>query len=229
MASAEAAREKQADTLRGALEKTDRNAADIQTARNELQALRQKVERLEAGMRSRAAADSAQILELKENMSFLNTQVINLDNSLRGELKSSPEREPAGAGVFKPNGFNIQSAYKKAMADFQARRYEAAIGKFNEICVVAPSNSLADNAQYWIGECWYALRDYERSRTAFQKVFSFPKTNKAADARLMIGMIHLHLNNRENAREELHMVVDQYPSSDAARIAAVKLKEMGKE
>jgi tol-pal system protein YbgF len=224
-----AMREKPEESLQGALERIDRNSTEIRAMQSDLRALRLKVENLETGMRAAVAAESAQIQEIKENISFLSDQVLRLDSSVRSGAKSPREREPESADVFKPDGFNVESAYKEAFADYQARRYEVAIGKFNEIITVASSSSLADNAQYWIGECWYALRNYERSLQAFQRVFTFPKTNKAADARLKIGFIYLQMNNRDAAREEMKMVIEQYPSSDAAKIAAAKLKELKEE
>ncbi len=203
-------------------ERVDRNTAEIRAAREDLAALRGKLESLEEDMHAATEAERAKVQEIKENISFLSDQLLRMDGALRGEDAPGPK----GADVFKPNGFNVEASYKEALRDYEARRYEAAIGKFTEIVTVAPSSILADNAQYWIGESWYGMKEYDRSLAAFQKVLAFPKTNKAADATLKIGMIYQIMNNPDAAREELKTVLDRYPGTPAAKIASERLAEL---
>ncbi|MHB9029234.1 MAG: hypothetical protein ACYC9O_10720, partial [Candidatus Latescibacterota bacterium] len=92
-------RETQEESLQGALERVDRNSAEIRAMQNDLQALRLKVENIETGMRSAVAAESAQIQEIKENISFLSEQVLRLDSTVRGDAKPLRERGPEGADV----------------------------------------------------------------------------------------------------------------------------------
>lgn len=214
------------EQLRTVTERVDRNAADIKSVQSELATLRTRVEALETELRTTSVAESARIEEIKENISFLSDQILKLDSSVGGNRPAPSAPVTGGAEVFKPNGFDVLKAYREALADYEARRFETAIGKFTEIVTVAPGSSLADNAHYWIGECWYDLKNYERAMAAFQKVLSFPNTNKAPDASLKIGMIYQLMNNPEAAREELKAVMDRYPGTPSAKIAGERLKEL---
>jgi tol-pal system protein YbgF len=245
------ASEKQDDALRAALELIDRNSAAIRDGRNEVAALEQRLKKLEARVDSLSAAADSSLGELRENVSFLTAQIQRLDSAPR-ETKPAPAASapkktgvfkpegktlrnettvssaPKSAGVFKPDGYDVQSSYRSALDQYRAKKYDAAIAAFSEIIAVSPTNSLADNAQYWIGECWYMVRNYEKSLQAFNRVFTFRNTNKGADAHLKIGMIYQLMNNPDAAREELKSVVREYPASDAAKIASAKLQSLGK-
>ena len=63
-----------------------------------------------------------------------------------------------------------------------------------------PQNQLADNSQYWIGECYYSKMEFKRSISEFENVFNFPGTDKNDDAQLKIGMSYLAMNNTVDAK-----------------------------
>ncbi len=84
---------------------------------------------------------------------------------------------------------------------------------------------LADNAQYWIGECYYAQKDYKQSIREFEKVEkNFPKGNKVPAAKLKKGLAYRELGNPEEASRELKEVASKYPESEEALLANEKLK-----
>ena len=223
-----AAKEKQDTAARAMIEQIDRNTAAIRDGQNEVAALGTRMKALEARVDSLSSSGVSTLSELRENVSFLTTQVQRLDSSLREPAPVVQTQAKKPAKVFKPEGYNVESAYREAFAAYRAKKYDTAIGAFTEIMTVAPSSSLADNAQYWIGECYYSMRNYEKALQAFTRVFTFPNTNKAADAHLKIAMIYQLMDNTNAAREELNLVVKQYPATEAAKIASAKLESLGK-
>ena len=52
----------------------------------------------------------------------------------------------------------------------------AALAAFADIVERAPTHSLADNAQYWIGESYYGLGRYRQALAAFTRVHAFDPT-----------------------------------------------------
>lgn len=223
-----AVKAKQDAAQKAMLEQIDRNTAAIRSGQNETASLQQRLKDLEARIDSALTTRDATIAEMRESVSFLTSQVQRLDSSLREQKPSEQKSAPKGARVFKPEGYNVEAAYKEALAAYNARKFEAAISAFTEIMTVAPKSSLADNAQYWIGECYYSMRNYEKALQAFTQLFTFPNTNKAADAHVKIGLIYLLMDNKNAAREELNLVVKQFPNSNAAKIASAKLESIGK-
>ncbi len=105
-------------------------------------------------------------------------------------------------------------AYQDALDDFYTRNYRRAIGKFQALLRRDMTNDLSDNAQYWIGESYFALGDYYRAIAAFQKVFAFENANKVDDAQLMIGLSYLKTGDYETARTEFTNLLSSYPTSE---------------
>ena len=48
----------------------------------------------------------------------------------------------------------------------------------------------------------------------------FAPSDKAADSLLKLGMCHLRLGDQSSAQRYFKQVIEQYPTSDAARIAS---------
>ena len=108
----------------------------------------------------------------------------------------------------------IASSYSAALQDYRAGRCRQAMDKFSQFIRLNPSSDLSDNAQYWIGECYYGLNNYRQALAEFQKVFLYPKTNKADAAQLKIGYCYLELGKKTRALAEFKKFVSQYPHSE---------------
>ena len=119
--------------------------------------------------------------------------------------------------------------YNDAQNLFMAGRLTESIDKFANFILHYPKHTLADNAQYWIGEAYYSQKDYQKALIEFKKVEdNYPNENKAPDALLKVGFSNMELNNKEKALEALKLVVERYPSSEAAAKAKTKLQELQK-
>ena len=82
-------------------------------------------------------------------------------------------------------------------------------------------------SQYWLGEAYYSLQDYDQAAAAFQGVMSnWPASRKAPDALLMLGSTQAKQNKTAAARATLQQVIAKYPESDAAKKAAERLAEL---
>lgn len=136
----------------------------------------------------------------------------------------------APAGTAPPAGADEQTLYRTAYEDLRAARYEAAIAGFRNMLNAYPQGDLADNAQYWIGECYYVTRQYDQAVTEFAKVVSgYPQSPKAADAELKIGFVHYNQRRFAEARQHLNNVVTGWPTTPAARLAQSHLRRMQEE
>ena len=78
---------------------------------------------------------------------------------------------------------------------------------------------LSDNCQYWIGESYYGLRNYNQAIAEFEKVFSFANSNKIDDAQLKLGVCYLRLGDKAQARNEFDRLLSAYPSSEYKPVA----------
>ncbi len=109
------------------------------------------------------------------------------------------------------------SRYKKAFGLMEAGKYQAAETAFADFVSKFPQSDLADNAQYWIGECLYAQGHYEDAQAAFKAVSDhFPFGNKVPDALYKQAMCEQKLNRKDEAKKTLEKLRDYYPYSEAA-------------
>jgi tol-pal system protein YbgF len=128
-----------------------------------------------------------------------------------------------------PKTIEPSEAYRQAKSDYDKGNFDLALAGFQNYLAQFPDASQADNAQYWVGECYYALRDFNKAIDAFAKVVrNYPKSGKVAGAKLKIGLTYLNEKNPAKAKEYFHKVVKEHPGTNEAEIARDRLAKMGK-
>ncbi len=121
------------------------------------------------------------------------------------------------------------AAYKNALAAYNAKRYTEAEQAFGKFLVDYPKDTLAPNAKYWSGESLYARGDFPGAIIAFKQLVSeVPQHSKAVDALLKIGMSYAHIGDMENAKFYLDILVEDFPDSNAAKLARKRLESIPK-
>ncbi len=117
--------------------------------------------------------------------------------------------------------------YRTGQTALRARDHAAAIDAFRALIARYPRHDYADNAQYWLGEAYYDQKDYPRAVTEFRATVSaYPLGNKVPDALLKIGLAYAALGEPAKARAALEQVIQKFPKSAPAVIAATRLGEM---
>ncbi len=116
-----------------------------------------------------------------------------------------------------------QGAYKTALDLVLAGNFAQGREKFNAFLQQYPNGRLAPNAYYWIGESFYAQKNYPEALLSFKQVTSsYPKHHKTPDALLKAGMTYEMLGDKDNARLQYQALLADFPSSSAAKIARNK-------
>lgn len=121
----------------------------------------------------------------------------------------------------------VLNEYKEAYELYRSGDSRTALVKFRDFLKKNPNHPYSDNAQYWIGECYYDMRDYVSAREEFKKVINdYPDGNKVPDAMLKLALSSQMLKLFEEAREMYTNILLSYPSTPAAEIAMTKIKEI---
>jgi tol-pal system protein YbgF len=142
----------------------------------------------------------------------------------RVSLPPRPAR-PAEPIVVQPK-LSAADLYRAALGSFTREDYPRAILEFEEFVANYPGHDLADNAQYWIGECYYAQKNFELAVVEFDKVGKhFSAGNKAPAALLKKGLALKEAGRDQEALAALGQVVSSYPASEEATIAEQKLSQ----
>ena len=87
-----------------------------------------------------------------------------------------------------------------------------------------PDTEYSDNAQFWIGECYYFEKKYENAILEYEKVAkNYPDGDKVPYALLKQGIAFLNLGDKASAKLILQRVIKDYPNTNQARTAKATL------
>jgi tol-pal system protein YbgF len=125
-------------------------------------------------------------------------------------------QQQATAAAKLPTG-SAQEQYDYAFGLLRAADYanaEVALGTFIKS---HPDNSLTSNAHYWLGETYYVRGKYGDAAAAFAEGYQkFPKSSKAADNLLKLGMSLGQLNQKKEACLSFAELGNKFPDASAA-------------
>lgn len=104
---------------------------------------------------------------------------------------------------------------------------QAAIQKLREFLRKSPKSDLADDAQYWIGEAYYGLRDFNRAILEFNEVLlRYPRGDKVPAALLRQAYAFADLGDKVDARLVLQKLVSEHENTPEAEKGRQKLAEL---
>jgi tol-pal system protein YbgF len=209
----------------------------VETAtRNTLLDLLRQLEELQTEVRQLRNNVEVQGHELEQLKGRQRALYDDLDKRLRdAERRGSATTEPVTpASAAAPDTPRVTTApqqkeYDAAFELMKQGLYDRAVKAFRAFLARYPDSGLADNAQYWIAEGNYVLRNYKLALEEFTKVVNAPQNPKAPDALLKIGYVHYELGAYDKARKSLGEVQERYPGTSVAKLAAVRLDKMKKE
>lgn len=220
-------------TARGGAPIVSSGAADPATRQNLLDLL-QQLEALQTEVRQLRNTVEVQGHELDQLKSRQRTLYDDLDKRLRDTEKqrlAAPEPATGEAAPAAPRTTTAaqQQEYDAAFALMKQGLYEKAIKAFRGFLAKHPQSGLADNAQLWVAEGNYVLRNYKLALEEFNKVLSYPQSSKIPDALLKIGYVQYELGAYDKARKALTEVQERYPGTGVAKLAVARLDKMKKE
>jgi tol-pal system protein YbgF len=138
--------------------------------------------------------------------------------------EAKPEPTPPAAVETRSKEAEL---YDKSIALHRDGKYEQALEGFRTFLKTFPKSDRADNAHFWIGESYMALKQYEQAILAYQEVIkNYPKGNKVPGALLRQALAFLEIKDPTSAKLLLSRVVKNYPSSSEAKIAQKKLETL---
>jgi tol-pal system protein YbgF len=188
----------------------------------------------------------ARVAKLSQQMNDVQGLLQSIDGKVSGGLSSpqsatssgppagySPANQPstqapAGDSPTPLPTVSSDTLYQNALRDFSTGKYDLARQEFSDYLKNFPTNELASNAQFYLGEIAYAQGNYQDALAQYEIVMSnYPKSFKLAAAMLKKGFAEVELGMKSSGIRDLRELVRHFPGSDESRRAQAKLKELG--
>ena len=236
----------QRETLLELKDGQQRTESRIEEIRYELAALKKEIENLKLNLIRQMEAMRAQAKRSDARSPQANPQAKKQTAPIKAPDAAKPKDKPVASpptvqsippaqnSVITPESkpkpvqpLDYTKLYDTAYDDYQRQNYSLARAGFAEYLRLFPGTDLADNAQYWVGECYYAEGKYDEASDAFKEVITkYPTGNKVPRAMLKAGHAQLQLGRKDQARQMFQQVIDAYPLSSEADQAKSRLKKL---
>ncbi len=190
-------------------------------------------------VRAQISSLESQVKLLKDKMAALEGTLLHKEGA--GEQKKPSDQAevtgeataPAAPGVSpekKEEGDERTKAYDAAYQAFKDKKYKEAREKFEAFIKDYPKNDLTDNAQFWIAETYYAEKFYEDAILAYESLLKkYPDSKKTSGALLKQAFAFIEIGDAKTGKIILNRVIERYPASKDAELAAKKLAELDKK
>ncbi|MGE0101121.1 MAG: tol-pal system protein YbgF [Blastocatellales bacterium] len=125
---------------------------------------------------------------------------------------------------------NAEQLFAAAYSDYSRGNYELALSEFRQYVETYPGSELTDNAQYWIGEIFYAQKKLAEAAEELEKVKNVnAKGDKVPTALYKRGLILFELGSKEAAVEQMLEVINDHSASSEAQLARQQLEQQAPE
>ncbi len=113
--------------------------------------------------------------------------------------------------------------YDAAQADLQRKNYNSAASGFDRIIKEYPQHNLTPNAYYWLGETYYARKEYDKAALTFlEGKRKFPNSAKAGHNLLKLGLSLHYLKQDTDACLAFDEVENIYIAKDKSLVPILK-------
>ena len=178
----------------------------------------------------------ARVGKLSQQLTDMQNLLQSIDAKVSGGAPAAPgAAAPAGPGAMNAPGpgaamapISADTLYQNALRDYGTGNYNLSQQEFSDYIKNFPSNDLASNSQFYLGEIAYAQNDFKGAIAAYDDVIqNYPKSFKLEASQMKKGMAELELGMKASAIRDLREVVRRDPTSDEAKRAQAKLREIG--
>lgn len=172
--------------------------------------------------------------QIQTNKHLINSQyqdvgkrLTDLDHriqSIEDRLQIFSTQLSKALGKVAPKAAAEGDLYQKGLDQVENSRYLEAAASFETFVKKYPKSQFTQSAKFWIAECFYSMRDYQRAIKEFQNcIETYPRSEKVPDAVLKQGNSFYELGMLEEAKAFYDQVIAKYPSSSAAATAKDRL------
>lgn len=142
-------------------------------------------------------------------------------DEVMGRVQQAAQRPAPPA---QPAGPDANQLYEEAAQDLTQGRYSMALRGFRDFVQRFPTSDLADNAQYGVGECFFAQSMFDSAATEYGLVEgTYPAGDRVPAALYKLALSREKLKQTAEAKKTLNDLIKRYPLSGEAQLARDRL------
>lgn len=121
-----------------------------------------------------------------------------------------------------------RAAYQQALDLLKQSQYDQSIEALRKFLLAHPGTEYADNAQYWLGEAYYANRQFGQALIEYNALLQgYPDSQKFSHAKLKLAYCYHELGQPGQAKQQLEELIRAYPDTTVAHLARDRLRRIG--
>jgi tol-pal system protein YbgF len=160
-------------------------------------------------------AINAAIADLQNRVSALNQSV--------GELKTTVKKVEASE---KTEALLPSDLYQNSYSDYSMGKYDLAYQGFKSFIDKYPNAELAPQAQFYMGECFYSKKQWQKALDEYAKIEEkYKKSDLIATAKLKTALCYEQLGKADEAMNVFGSVVKEFPQSPESLTAKDKIRK----
>ncbi len=166
--------------------------------------------------------DAERVAQLAASVDQLRARIDAIESGI------TPIGNAADSSVALPPA-EAAALFRQAYLDVTRGNFELAREGFEQFLQEAGASPLRDDAFYWLGECHFAATRYAEALAAYRGVLlasgdGTGDQDYLAPALLRIGLCEMELEQPGAARATFQRILDEFPGSEEARVAAEHLQ-----
>ena len=167
-----------------------------------------------------------ELLAILQQMQSNKGQVHILRDSFGTDSVVKKDTSPPVEQPVEP-AIDCGAAYDDAFILVRREDYGNAITSFETYLTECPNHSSAENAHYWIGECFYAQEKYVDAVAKFEYLLeNYKSTVNASRAMYKLGRCQQELGKKADAKKMFEKLIEDYPETLEASQAKERLKDL---
>ena len=210
-----------------------RTRAELAEVKKQVDEHEQTMRSLRAGTQTRSEELVGRIEQLEARLEDQTQQLNDLAGRTRtrstvldSAIVPAPTPPAPGSKSAAPSSVKVDptAAYDQAVLDFTQGRFPLALTEFRAFVQQHGATDLGDNAQYGVGECFFAQAAFDSAAVEYAKVSQrWPKGDRAPASLYKLALSQERLGRSAESRKTFEDLVQRFPTSSEAGLARDRL------
>ncbi len=194
---------------------------ELETIKFAQDGMQEKLDRINADMSVRFTEMEKKLQAAQEKIKNLEDEKAMAEKAKKEAEKKKKEQQAADEKNARQKEQQIKDKYGKktpkelyddAFASIKKQQYKTAQAQFEAFLALYPKDALAGNAQYWLGESFFARSMFSQAAVAFAEGFkNYRDSQKAPDNLFKLGVTMAKLKKKEEACIAFKNFTKEYP------------------